>query len=381
MRTALIAASLAVACHPANPVAPRTPAPPPSATLEFDGGALDQVARVVAQSASTDYVISAPELKAALTAKLGTGMWPHVLVARGSDAEIDAQLAAGLAELAGEIDPAALGRARVTGPHGRVGALIAMPPPNPRHEVARDNTTARITVALPPDDIFAFAVTPNGSHRIDAVRHDDALTIELDCTHPAAVELHRGERVVASIIDACSPTMAPSDDEAAGGFGPPAHTRIEIEQRVFELINRERVLRGLGALAWNEEDHRFARAHAEDMAQHAYVGHLGPYGETYPQRIAEAFAGAVPEETHENVGHAWGPAEVHLAFMESPGHHDNLLAPRVSHGAVGLAADPRDPRGFYLTEFFRVIGVAPGISRAPSRAGTRGVRRTAPTRR
>lgn len=360
VRTVLIASSLAVACHPVSRVAPLPTVPPPTANLdepsESERDALDQVARVVARSASTDYVISARELKDALTAKLGTGMWPHVLVARGSDAEIDDQLAAGLAELAGEIGADAIGRARVTGPHDRVGAVIAMPPPNPHHEVARDNANARVTVSLPPGTIFAFAVTPNGSHRIDAVRHDDALTIELDCTHPAAIELHRGERVVASIIDACSPQVAPSADEAVSDFGPPAHTRIEIEQRVFELINRERVVRGLPALAWNEVAHSFARAHAEDMARHAYVGHLGPRGETYPQRLAEAFPGPSSEETHENVGHAWGPAEVHLAFMESPGHRDNLLAPRVDHGAVGLAADPRDPRAFYITEFFRAIG-------------------------
>src|SRR5262249_49074166 len=156
------------------------------------------------------------------------------------------------------------------------------------------------------------------------------------------------------IVDACAPiATAPQEGE---DLGPPAKTRIEIEQRVFELINRERLAHGLRALEWDADGQRFARAHSEDMLRGRDVGHAAPDGASYEQRIAAA--GLLVTPTHENVGRAWGPAEAHVAFMGSPGHRRNLLADDVRHGSVGIvfdASDPRQPGAFYITEFFRTV--------------------------
>ncbi len=87
------------------------------------------------------------------------------------------------------------------------------------------------------------------------------------------------------------------------------------------------------------------------MARFRYVGHEAPDGASYRERVAGApFRTQV---THENVGYAWGPGEVHEAFMLSVGHRANLLADDVERGAVGVAVDPRDLSAFYVTEFFR----------------------------
>lgn len=87
------------------------------------------------------------------------------------------------------------------------------------------------------------------------------------------------------------------------------------------------------------------------MARFHYVAHESPDGVSYRERIAGAPFRA--ESTRENVGHAWGPGEVHEAFLRSAGHRANLLAGDVDRGAVGVAVDPADPGAFYVSEFFR----------------------------
>jgi len=132
---------------------------------------------------------------------------------------------------------------------------------------------------------------------------------------------------------------------------PPATAHVEIEQRVFALINRERAQQGRAPLAWDAEAHAFARAHSADMARYTYIGHEAPGGDNLHDRVAGARFEVLA--ARENVGHAWGPGEAHVAFMGSPGHRTNLMADDVERGAVGIATDPHDPKAFYITEFFR----------------------------
>ncbi|MBX3160728.1 MAG: hypothetical protein KF773_32480 [Deltaproteobacteria bacterium] len=369
MRIAVVALAVA-ACRPppAEPVKPPPAAPPLSAEQLVERMAepgvttpLDEVARAAALAASVDHVIPARTLREAMARRLGSGTWPHVLSAHGSDETVARLLASALAELQASTEIADLGSATASGPAGRVGILIALPPPHLPHNVERLGDVARIKIAVEDglrDGLEVFAVTPSAAARLAvADAGDEGIAIDLDCARrgDAAVELHAGGRVVASIVDACGvPGVAARDDD--GTDGPPARTRIEIEQRVFELVNRERLAHGLRALAWDADGQRFARAHSEDMARGRYVGHAGPAGETYEDRISAAKLWR--SATHENVGHAWGPAEVHTAFMASPGHRRNLLAADVEHGSVGIVFDRDDaptPGGFYITEFFRTI--------------------------
>src|SRR6185436_9254420 len=109
-------------------------------------------------------------------------------------------------------------------------------------------------------------------------------------------------------------------------------------------INRTREADGVPALVWDDASHRFARAHAANMAQFAYVAHDSHEGVSFAQRgISASFR---IQFARENVGHAWGPGEVHDAFMASEGHRINLLSREVDRGAVGAAVDPADPGAF-----------------------------------
>lgn len=318
---------------------------------------LDEVAAVAARTASEDHVVSARALRAAMAERLGSGMWPHVLTGWGSDPEITEQLEAGLAELRASVDIAELGMATAHGPAGRVGVIVALPLPRLPIEVARGSETARLSMPwVWPDAPSAYAVTATASRRLDpgTIKTPDVIEgarfeLAIDCTRPAAIEIRAGSRIVASVVDACG---EPIPDHTLGtiDLGPPAHTRIEIERRVFELLNRERVAHAQAPLAWDDDAHRFARTHAADMARYAYVGHVAPDGSSFQQRVAHS--AIRPSASRENVGHAWGPGEAHGAFMTSAGHRANLLADDVQRGAVGIELDQSDPRAFYVTQFF-----------------------------
>ncbi|MEO8706225.1 MAG: CAP domain-containing protein [Kofleriaceae bacterium] len=356
-------------CRPAEspaPLVPPRPAPAPafdSATATLPPGAtpalarrtaLDRVAAAAAESASLDHVVSARSVHAAMAAQLGSGMWPHVLTGSGSEAEIGEQLQAALDELRATVDIAEIGIATAEGPAGRVGVIVALPLPLLPIEVGRGSATSRISMPwIWSETAAAYAITSTMARRIDPamLEHiDQRLELAVDCTKPAAIEIRAGTRIVATVVDACATAIDP-EVMSSVDVGPPANTRIELERRVFELLNRERVAHDRPPLAWDEAAHRFARHHAVDMATYAYVGHEAPDGASLHRRVDEApFRAAA---TRENVGHAWGPGEVHDAFMASPGHRENALAWDVTRGAVGIERDRRDPRAFYVTEFFR----------------------------
>jgi hypothetical protein len=313
---------------------------------------LDEVARVAATTASTGFVVSAPALKVAMATALGSGVWPHVLTGWGTDAEIAAQLEAALAELRVATEIAELGFSTAQGPAGRVGVVVAVPPPSLPLTVERTGSRARVKLAWTwGTDAAVYAVAPVTSRRLHATRTGDVIELAIDCADPVAIEIRAGARVVASVLDACAPALATDELLPAIDIGPPAHTPIEIEMRVWALVNRERVANGVAALAWDTAGHRFARAHAADMARFRYVGHEAPDGTGYADRVARAPFRTL--STHENVGHAWGPGELHEAFLHSPGHRANLLADDVDRGAVGVAIDPADPGAVYVAEFFR----------------------------
>jgi len=365
MRSAvMVGLVMVVGCRPAAPPTARPVVPlPPEVTVPDDHALerlaaahapsrLDEVARVAAGAASTGYVVSASAVKAAMAKALGSGVWPYVLTGWGTDDEIGAQLEAGLGELRAVTELAEVGFATASGPAGHVGVIVAVPPPSLPLTVERSGSTARLKLAWVWGDAAAvYGVTPTTSRRLDTTRTGDQIELAIDCADPVAIEIRAGARVIATVVDACAPELATGELPPALDLGPPAHTPVEIEMRVWALINRERVANGVAAVAWDIAGHRFARLHAADMARLRYVGHEAPDGASYRERVAAAPFRSLA--THENVGHAWGPGEVHDAFLRSPGHRANLLAADVDRGAVGVAVDPADPGAFYVSEFFR----------------------------
>lgn len=232
----------------AAPVAP-APALPPRALPAAIGALrrdprLDGIATAAAGAASQGYVVSTAALRAATVAGLGSDVLPYVITARGDDGDVDAQLAAALVELRAVVALEAVGLAETTGATGRVVALVATPVPTVAVSAVRHGEDVTLSLPWPwPHAPSAFLSTPGRARRIEVMVGDGRVEVTVRCrgaTAPgfgadAGLEIGAGPRLVASVPAVCSGHGA---SPAAYDIGPPARTAVEIEQRLFELVNR-----------------------------------------------------------------------------------------------------------------------------------------------
>jgi uncharacterized YkwD family protein len=122
-----------------------------------------------------------------------------------------------------------------------------------------------------------------------------------------------------------------------------------IEQQVLALTNQERQKAGLAPCAGNDANlNRSARAKSQDMATNNYFSHNSPtYGD--PFAMMRNF-GVQYQSAGENI--AMGqptPAEVVKAWMNSPGHRQNIMNGSYTHLGVGYIVQNGKP---YWTQQF-----------------------------
>ena len=127
-----------------------------------------------------------------------------------------------------------------------------------------------------------------------------------------------------------------------------------IEDRAFEMVNRERAKAGLEPLAVDKAIREVARAHSQDMATRHFASHDNPDGLNPFQRLDAA--GIRYGWAGENI--AWNdypaPAEEVLrGWMGSPEHRENILRPEFTRSGMSVAEDGAG--GYYFTQIF--IGV------------------------
>lgn len=94
-------------------------------------------------------------------------------------------------------------------------------------------------------------------------------------------------RAVACLLATFASLLAPSDDAHAQGRLSKVKPAIDIRQlesRTYELINVERVRRGLPPLEHIEKLRLIARSHSSDMAKRAYFAHISPEGRSPTDR-------------------------------------------------------------------------------------------------
>jgi hypothetical protein len=99
----------------------------------------------------------------------------------------------------------------------------------------------------------------------------------------------------------------------------------EIEADFLALLDEEREAHGVQALVPMAELTSGARAHAAEMAAAGFIFHNADLGSV----LADGWA-----KLGENVGVGYGADSLHLAFMASPGHRDNIVDP--AYDAVGV---------------------------------------------
>ena len=108
------------------------------------------------------------------------------------------------------------------------------------------------------------------------------------------------------------------------------------EQEVFELVNKERVSRGLSPLTFDSELSRVARIKSQDMIDKKYFSHTSPtYGSPFDmmQKFGLRFSAA-----GENIAYGQKTAqEVMTTWMNSAGHRANILSEAYTHIGIGVA--------------------------------------------
>ncbi|BAQ11005.1 hypothetical protein OXB_2534 [Bacillus sp. OxB-1] len=119
-----------------------------------------------------------------------------------------------------------------------------------------------------------------------------------------------------------------------------------IEQAVLDLTNAERQKAGLQPLQFDSKLMNSARQKSSDMATNNYFSHTSPtYGSPFDQMKAN---GVTYRSAAENIAMGQRTAEeVVKAWMESPGHRQNILTPNFTHIGIGY-----DNKGNYWTQQF-----------------------------
>ena len=142
----------------------------------------------------------------------------------------------------------------------------------------------------------------------------------------------------------------------------------EVELQIFNYTNHEREIRGLNKLRWDEELAKIARKHSQDMQDNDYFSHTNLNGDG-PSERAEKYG----YDTHKELGGGWytdgigenigmmptgnvaghgyvsnNPVSIAYAevqaWMNSPGHRENILDPEYDKIGVGVSYD-----GLYYT--------------------------------
>lgn len=125
------------------------------------------------------------------------------------------------------------------------------------------------------------------------------------------------------------------------------------ENEVIRLVNVERTRAGLQALTQNWQLSRVARYKSQDMIDKGYFAHNSPtYGS--PFKMMESF-GLKYSAAGENIAMGQqSPSQVMNAWMNSPGHRNNIMSPSFTQIGVGLAKD-RNGRMYWTQMFIKPL--------------------------
>ena len=125
--------------------------------------------------------------------------------------------------------------------------------------------------------------------------------------------------------------------------------RPELEARMLELVNGERVAAGLRPLAPDPELTQVARQHSADMFARGYFAHATPEGRDPFERMREANVRFLT--AGENLALAPTLQIAHTGLMNSPGHRANIL--QRDFERVGIGIMDGGIHGLMVTQDFR----------------------------
>ena len=125
--------------------------------------------------------------------------------------------------------------------------------------------------------------------------------------------------------------------------------RPELEARMLDLVNGERIAAGLQPLANDPELVQVARQHSADMFARGYFAHATPEGRDPFERMREAHVPFLI--AGENLALAPTLQIAHTGLMNSPGHRANILERNFRR--VGIGIMDGGIHGLMVTQDFR----------------------------
>lgn len=159
-----------------------------------------------------------------------------------------------------------------------------------------------------------------------------------------------------STTPAAPPTVRPTPRPTENPVSTPAastgdYTTLSVaaqEQKLLNLLNRDRIANGLPALTLDSELSRIARIKSQDMNDHHYFAHTSP---TYGNAAAMlTHFGYAYKGVGENIAHHATVEKTQAAFMSSDGHRRNILGSQWTKVGIGICIDVN---GFiYATQIF-----------------------------
>jgi uncharacterized protein YkwD len=141
----------------------------------------------------------------------------------------------------------------------------------------------------------------------------------------------------------CAPATARADDCAGADVVPAADNVAVVDQATLCLLNQQRAAQGVGPLAENAQLSSASTGYSQRMVAQSFFAHESPDGGTLVDRLTGAgyLGDDDPWLVGENIG--WGqgglatPRSMVSAWMNSPGHRENLLSSDYSEVGLGLA--------------------------------------------
>lgn len=125
--------------------------------------------------------------------------------------------------------------------------------------------------------------------------------------------------------------------------------RPDLEARMLEMVNEERVKHGLKPVAADPEMAVVARLHSRDMFARGYFSHNTPEGKDPFDRMRAKNVRFLT--AGENLALAQTLRMAHNGLMNSPGHRANILNP--SYGRLGIGILDGGIYGLMVTQNFR----------------------------
>lgn len=153
---------------------------------------------------------------------------------------------------------------------------------------------------------------------------------------------YRMERPVKNVFGGVSQdtltflTIKPRTDERVKlGFQTTEFTiDSEAELKMIDMVNNERIKRGLQALAPDITLRQVGRDHSSDMFSRGYFAHYSPENQNVADRANKYNISYLV--IGENLAYAPNIEAAHQGLMDSPGHRENILSTEYTRIGIGV---------------------------------------------